>query len=164
MGCQRIDTKHFESRRGRQLCCRGLSGMKQPAVGGEYRDRRIEPGDEAPHALFQRQRRPGGFCRHDKNGGGAVRQRNARTAAGEAARGFRSEIGQAFKPRDAVGRQGGGNAGDLLRGGIIGVETTAGERCGSLGVEDRSAYCVGPQDVRSIHRPEPRRRCRDSMG
>ena len=138
--------------------------MKQSSVGGEYRDRRVEAVDEALHALFKRQWRPGGFCRDNKNGGGAVRQRNPRTAAGEAARGFCAKTRQAFKPRDAVARQCRGNAGDLLRGGILGVETAAGERRGRLVVEHRSAYGVGPEDLRSVHRPEPRRRRRDSMG
>ncbi len=51
-----------------------MSGIKQSSVGGEYRDRRVEAVDEALHALFKRQWRPGGFCRDNKNAGAAVRQ------------------------------------------------------------------------------------------
>ena len=74
MGCQRIGAKHVETRRGGQLFGPGLIGMKQPAVGREYGDRRMQAGEEALRALFQRERRAGGFGRHNKNGGGAVGQ------------------------------------------------------------------------------------------
>ena len=166
VGCKRIGPECLEGGIDGKPPGGGLVGVKQNAVGGENRERQIESGDEALHALFQRERRSGGFRCNHQNGGAAVGQGDARAAAGEGACIAGAQARQAFEPRDAIERQGRGDAGNLLCGGIcgiLGIETALGEGDRGIGVEDRRPHGIGPEDPCGIRRPQPGRRRGDRL-